>query len=188
MRKKVIMILLLINFSLIYPYLFIKILYSNPIHDPNSCDEIGIQIFNEKKKAPLFSLKNLNGEQTSLKDYIGKPIILFFWVTWCPSCKEDMVLLEEFSLGKKDKLHILLLAIDGDRKKKIGQIIREKGITLPVLLILEDKILENYGIRGWVPQTILIDREGFLIGKIMGQRDWNSPKFWNCLCKILCLN
>lgn len=179
MRKKFIITLILVNFSLIFPYLFVQILYSN------SCDEFGIQIFNEKKIAPPFTLKNLNGAKISLKDYIGKPVILFFWVTWCPSCKEDMVLLEKFSSVAKDQLNILMLAIDGEREKKVRQIIKEKGITLPVLLIIDDKILDNYGIKGWIPQTILIDREGFLVGKIIGQRDWSSKKLWDCLRQIL---
>lgn len=188
MRKKILIIFILINFSLIFPYLFSKILYANPNQNTDPCGEIGIQLLNEKKKALSFSLRNLNGRQISLKDSIGKPIVLFFWTTWCPACKEDMVLLEKFSSGKKDQLNIFLLAIDGEREKKVRQIIKEKEITLPVLLILDDKILENYGIRGWIPQTVLIDRDGYLVGKIMGQRDWSSPKLWNCLRKILRLD
>jgi hypothetical protein len=67
-----------------------------------------------------------------------------------------MVLLEKFFAGKKEQLAILLLAIDGEREKKIRQIIKEKKISLPVLLILKEKVMDDYEIRGWVPQTILI--------------------------------
>jgi hypothetical protein len=66
-----------------------------------------------------------------------------------------MVLLEKFFAGKKEQLAILLLAIDGEREKKIRQIIKEKKISLPVLLILKEKVMDDYEIRGWVPQTIL---------------------------------
>lgn len=65
-------------------------------------------------------------------------------------------MLEKFFAGKKEQLAILLLAIDGEREKKIRQIIKEKKISLPVLLILKEKVMDDYEIRGWVPQTILI--------------------------------
>ena len=149
-----------------------------------SCPSFGVQRFLEKKEAPPFSLKSLDGNQISLKDFKGKPVLLFFWVTWCPACKEDMILLEKFFIGKKDQLTILLLAIDGDREKKVRQIIKENKITFPVLLVLKEKVLENYGIRGWVPQIFLIDREGLMVGKIVGQRDWTSPEAEPCLREI----
>ena len=149
-----------------------------------SCSSFGVQRLLEKKEAPPFSLKSLDGNQISLKDFNGKPVLLFFWVTWCPSCKEDMILLEKFFIGKKEQLTILLLAIDGDREKKVRQIIKENKITLPVLLVLKEKVLENYGIRGWVPQIFLIDREGLMVGKIVGQRDWTGPEAEPCLREI----
>jgi peroxiredoxin len=152
-----------------------------------SCPSFGIQIFSEKKVAPPFSLKSLDGNRISLSDFKGKPVLLFFWMTWCSTCKEDMVLLEKFSIGKKEQLTILLLAIDGEREKKVRQIIKERKISLPVLLVLKEKIMEDYGIRGWVPQTFLIDREGVMVGKTIGQRDWTSPVAWSSLQEIFFL-
>ena len=96
--------------------------------------------------------------------------------------------MEKFFIGKKEQLTILLLAIDGEREKKIRQIIKEKKISLPVLLVLKEKVMENYEIRGWVPQTILIDREGLMVGKIVGQRDWASPEAWSSLREIFSLH
>ncbi len=153
-----------------------------------SCSSFGIQRFPEKKESPPFSLKSLDGNQISLKEFKGKPALLFFWCTWCPACKEDMVLLEKFFIGKKEQLTILLIAIDGEREKKIREIIKEKKITLPVLLVLKEKIMEDYGIRGWVPQIFLIDREGLMVGKIVGQRDWTASEAEPCLREIFSLH
>ena len=160
-----------------------------PSDHPNcpSCPSFGVQIFSEKKVAPPFSLKSLDGNRISLSDFKGKPVLLFFWCTWCATCKEDMVLLEKFSIGKREQLTILLLAIDGEREKKVRQIIKERKISLPVLLVLKEKIMEDYGITGWVPQTFLIDREGLMVGKTMGQRDWTSPVAWSSLREIFSL-
>jgi cytochrome oxidase Cu insertion factor (SCO1/SenC/PrrC family) len=47
-----------------------------------SCGSFGIQRFQEKKEAPAFSLKGLDGKQFSLSDFKGKPLLIVFWATW----------------------------------------------------------------------------------------------------------
>lgn len=47
-----------------------------------SCNSLGIQRFQEKKQAPSFSLKSLDGKQVSLSDFKGKPVVIVFWATW----------------------------------------------------------------------------------------------------------
>ena len=47
-----------------------------------SCNSFGIQRSQEKKEAPAFSLKGLDGKQVSLSDFKGRPILIVFWATW----------------------------------------------------------------------------------------------------------
>ena len=47
-----------------------------------SCNSFGIQRSQEKKVAPAFSLKSLDGNQVSLNDFRGKPVLIVFWATW----------------------------------------------------------------------------------------------------------
>jgi peroxiredoxin len=155
--------------------------------DCPSCSSFGVQRFPEKKEAPAFSLKGLDGKTVSLSDFKGKPVLLVFWATWCPSCREGITLLEKFSTGKRDQFTILLLAIDGERQKRAERIIKEDHITLPVLLILKEKILDHYGVRGWIPLIFLIDREGLMVGKVTGERDWCSPQAWSVLKELFSL-
>ena len=149
-----------------------------------SCNSFGVQRFQEKKEAPAFSLKNLDGKPISLSDFKGKPVLITFWATWCASCKEEIPFLEKFSIEKKDQLAVLLIAIDGERKKTVQKIVNQNKVTIPVLLLLKEKVMDQYGVRGWVPLTFLIDREGMLVGKIVGQRDWCSPEAWSCIKEL----
>lgn len=149
-----------------------------------SCSSFGVQSSQEKKEAPAFSLRGLNGEQVSLSDFRGKPVLITFWATWCDSCKEEMPVLEKFSQGKRDQLTILLIAIDGERKKAVQTIVAKNQVTLPVLLLLKEKVMDQYGVRGWIPQTYLVDQEGMLVGKIVGQRDWCSAEAWSCMKEL----
>ena len=117
---------------------------------------------------------------TGLRIYFSL-LLNLFWATWCTSCKEEIPLLEKFYVAKKDQLAILLITIDGERKKAAQKIADQNKVTVPVLLLLKEKVMDQYGVRGWVPQTFLIDQEGMLAGKIVGQRDWCSPEAWSCL-------
>lgn len=148
------------------------------------CQSFGIQKFQEKKEAPPFSLRGLDEKAIALSDFKGKPVIITFWATWCDSCKEELPVFEKFSVGKKDQLAILLIAIDGERKKKVQKIVNENKLTLPVLLLLKEKVMDQYGVRGVVPLTFLVDQKGILVGKIVGPRDWCSPEAWSCLKEL----
>ena len=98
-----------------------------------------------------------------------------------------MPVLEKFSQGKRDQLAILFITIDGERKKAAQTIIDKNKVTLPVLLLLKEKVMDQYGVRGWVPQTYLVDQEGMLVGKIVGQRDWSSAEAWSCIKELFSL-
>ena len=95
--------------------------------------------------------------------------------------------MEKLSGGKKDQLAIVLIAIDGEREKKVRKIVKENKITLPVALLLKEKMMDSYGIKGWVPITILIDATGLIVGKTVGEKDWSSPEAWSAIKEIFSL-
>jgi thiol-disulfide isomerase/thioredoxin len=189
MKKRVILMAMIIGMTFfIIPLLQAKDPSSSFLKGSSACDIFGLQRCKEKKIAPPFTLKGLEGNSISLGDFKGKPILLVFWATWCTTCKEDILLLEKFSEGKRDQLAILLIVIDGERARRVKRIIKKNKITLPVALILKEKIMEDYGIRGWVPIIILIDQAGLIVGKIVGPRDWSSPEAWSAIKEIFSLH
>ncbi len=151
--------------------------------DCPSCSTFGVQRFPEKKTAPPFSLKLTDGKQANLGDFKGKPVMFTFWASWCESCKEEIPLIEKFSQERKDLLTVFLVAIDGENEKRVQRIIKDKKITLPVLMDVKEKIARSYGIR-MVPTTFLINPEGMMVGMIVGQRDWDVPEAWSAMKEI----
>jgi hypothetical protein len=77
-----------------------------------------------------------------------------------------------------------LLTIDGERKDKAKKFVDEKKITLPVLLLLKEKTMDQYGVRGWIPQIFYIDAQGILVGKTTGVRDWAGENAWPCIKEL----
>jgi peroxiredoxin len=138
------------------------------------CESFGVQRPREKREAIPFSLKDLNGKQISLGDYRGKPVLLFFWGTWCESCKEDIVLLEKFFADKPGQLEILTVVIDGQKENRVKKAVKKYKLTVPVLLDNNEKLARMYGVK-LIPTTFLINRDGFLEGMIVGQRGWCEP-------------
>jgi len=148
------------------------------------CESFGVKKLDGKKEASSFSLKDLNGNQVALHDYSGKPVLLFFWATWCISCKEDIVLLEKFSQRKRDQFEILTLVIDGENEKRVKRVVKKHKISLPVLLDANEKIARTYGI--WmIPTAFLINREGWIEGVIVGPRDWNGDTALSAVKEVL---
>ena len=154
--------------------------------DCPSCASLGVQRFQEKKEAPSFSLKDLDGNQITLSALKGKPILMIFFASWCPGCKEEIPLFEKFSAGKRNPLTILTLAIDGEKEKKVQRFVKGLKITLPVLLDVKEKVARTYGVK-MVPTTFLIDGEGLMVGMIVGQRDWSTPEAWSCVRELFSL-
>jgi thiol-disulfide isomerase/thioredoxin len=189
MKRRIILLLSIMTGIplLVIPFLQVEKATSASLPECPPCNSFGVQRFQEKKEAPAFSLNSLDGKPIALSDFKGKPVLITFWATWCTSCKEELPLLEKFLIGKRDQLVILLITIDGERKRAAQKIVNENKITLPVLLLLKEKVMDHYMVRGWVPQTFLVDREGMLVGKIVGQRDWCSSEAWSCMKELFSL-
>jgi len=156
---------------------------SAPSQISSACDSFGVVKSLVERKAPSFCLKTLDGNQVILNDFKGKPILLKFWATWCPSCVEELPMMEKFSEGRKDQLVILLAAIDGEKEKKVQRLIKEKKVTLPVLLDPKAKIARSYGVN-FIPVSFLISQEGLIVGTVVGERDWVSPKAWSAVKEL----
>jgi peroxiredoxin len=107
--------------------------------------------------APLFSLKDLEGETLELEAFRGSPVILNFWTTWCSYCVDEMPHLQELHTSGKD---VVVLAINVQEDKKLVQkFIDDKGFTFPVLLDSDGEVFKNYRLRAF-PTTFALNAEG----------------------------
>jgi len=149
----------------------------------SACDSFGVVKSLVERKAPSFCLKTLDGNEVVLDGLKGKHILLKFWATWCPSCLEELPMMQKFSEGRTDQLVILLAAIDGEKEKKVRRLIQEHKITLPVLLDPKAKTARSYGVN-FVPASFLISQEGLIAGTVVGERDWVSQKAWSAVKEL----
>ncbi|MCF6248366.1 MAG: TlpA family protein disulfide reductase [Desulfobacula sp.] len=120
-------------------------------------------------------LFDMDGNPVTLSDFEGKIVFLNFWTTWCPSCVYEMPDIEK--LHKKiDKDEFVILAIDlKESSKKVKKFIKKHKLTFNILMDEKGVMGRAFGIRN-IPTTFILNRQGGLMGKAMGPRDWGGGK------------
>ena len=84
------------------------------------------------KQAPSFDLPNLAGVQHSLGDYLGRPLVINFWTTWCGACKYEFPVLEEFKQKYSDQVQLITICA-GTSPEEALKTVEEKGVDFVVL-------------------------------------------------------
>ena len=121
--------------------------------------------------APDFTLTSLDGRKVKLSDFRGKAVLLNFWATWCPPCKEEMPWFEE--LQRKygnDGLVVVGVALDDSDPATIAKFASDLGVNYPVLLGT-NQVSDDYGDVQYLPTTFYIARDGTIVDKMTGLLD-----------------
>ncbi len=137
------------------------------------------------KHAPLFTLKDTQGTNVSLSDFKGKVVLINFWGTWCGPCKAEMPSLNNLYKALKDKGFAVLAISTDSSEKPARSFVGEMGISFPVLMD-KDKMVysDKYAVIG-LPMSFLIDRNGVVIGRVVGEVEWDSPEMKNKIMGVL---
>ncbi|WP_026842177.1 TlpA disulfide reductase family protein [Citrifermentans bremense] len=130
----------------------------------------------EGAAAPDFTLSDLSGKQVQLSSLKGKVVLVNFWATWCPPCREEipsMVKLNQIMQGKN--FQMLAISIDEGGKQAVQEFFRQNGVALPALLDTDGSVSRRYGTTG-VPETFIVDGKGMIRKKVIGGVEWSSPE------------
>lgn len=119
-------------------------------------------------KAPDFTLKDINGKQVSLSEFKGKGVILDFFASWCPPCRQevpDFVKLQDTYASKG----FTVIGVSLVNLKESKDFAQEMGINYPVL-IDDGKVSNAYGPVRSIPTTYVIDKDGKVVKMYIGFR------------------
>lgn len=121
-----------------------------------------------------FTIKDKDDNEVSLSDYKGKKVILNFWASWCPPCVFEMPEFQALHEGL-DPEETVILAVnltDGQRETKAlaDAFLKENNLSLNVLYDMDGSSVNAFRISS-IPQTFVIDEEGFVQYAIMGMTD-----------------
>lgn len=119
------------------------------------------------------NLKTINGEMVNVSDFKGKIVFLNFWTTWCPDCRIEMPEMEKLHKRFKEDEFVMVAINLRESKKKVRTFIKKYKLTFLTLLDSNGRVGTSFGIRS-IPTTFILDKNGGLMGKVMGPRTWSS--------------
>lgn len=110
--------------------------------------------------APDFTLEDMDGNMVRLSDYKGQFVVLNFFASWCPPCREEAPELQKFEEQYGDQVKLLILD-RAEPKIKVEEFIEEFNSTSTYLLDYNDSMAKPYGVVGQ-PETFFIEEKGII--------------------------
>ena len=126
----------------------------------------------EKVLAPDFTVYDLDGNAVQLSDYIGKPIVLNFWASWCGPCQMEMPDFHEKYLQLGEEVNFLMINMTTGRETQESAIafIEKNDYSFPIFYDTQSDAAMTYGAYS-LPTTYFIDAEGYAIAQATGAID-----------------
>lgn len=120
--------------------------------------------------APDFTRTDFANRQLKLSDHLGKLVLLNFWATWCPPCREELPLFSRWQRELKGRgLQVIGVSMDDDAAS-VKKFLAEYPVAFPVVMG-DVKLAETYGGVLGLPQSYLIDAQGRVVARYRGETD-----------------
>ncbi len=117
-----------------------------------------------------FTLPLLGGGEVTFSSLRGKPVVINFWASWCPPCRDEAPILEKVWQSYQDK-GVTFIGVDiQDTEEAALAYLKEFEITYPNGRDIDGRITIDYGVSG-IPITFFINREGLIISRWVGAVD-----------------
>lgn len=136
----------------------------------------GVAEVRENKPAPEITVNSLTNVPLKLSSLKGKVVLLNFWATWCPPCREEMPSMMKLNSAMAGKpFQMVSVSIDEGGVPEIESFFKTSGYSLPTYTDQDGAAQQVYGITG-VPESFVIDKNGILVKKVIGPLAWDSPE------------
>ncbi len=124
-----------------------------------------------------FMMKDLQGNKIKFDQYKGKVVFINLWATWCGPCRAEMADIQKlYDQVDKQKIAFVMLSIDQDKNKgKVESYIHDRSFTFPVFMP-SGYLTEQLNVPS-IPTTFVVSKEGKIIMKEVGSKNYNTAKF-----------
>tara|TARA_B100000989_G_scaffold233001_1_gene179790 strand:+ start:2922 stop:3449 length:528 start_codon:yes stop_codon:yes gene_type:complete len=142
-------------------------------------------IYENLKEYDSVSFKNRFDKDINLKNYKGNLLLMNFWATWCEPCKKEMPSLDKLAIDPNfQNLTILPINIGQEKINKIEEFYIETNIeNLDIFFDTDVRLAKKFLLRG-VPTTVIMNKGGKEIARVVGSVDFQDEKFKTWLQKF----
>jgi len=128
------------------------------------------------RQAPEFALKDVNGSPVSLSSYKGSVVLLNFWATWCPPCREEIPSLNKLSRQLKNR-KFSIIAVSTDRSvSDVREFLKKNPLDYIVMVDYSLSVSKPLYKVFMLPTSFLIDKKGLIVEKYYGGENWTDPE------------
>ncbi len=125
--------------------------------------------------APDFTLQDTNGKTHRLSDYRGRTVIINFWTTWCPPCREEIPSMNR-ALKRLHQDAVVMLGINmGEDEDTIFLFSADYPTDFPLLMDRDGAVIADWPVKG-LPTTYVVAPDGTLAYRAIGGRAWDEPE------------
>src|SRR5487761_850804 len=117
-----------------------------------------IRFVKDPEMAPPLQAMDLLGKPVNKDNWAGKVVLINFWATWCPPCREEIPELLELKKEFQDQLEIVGISEDDDPPASVLKFAQQKGITYPIVMATQE-LIDSYGGVPALPTSYLIDAQ-----------------------------
>jgi thiol-disulfide isomerase/thioredoxin len=117
--------------------------------------------------APPFLVPDIDGRIISTADWQGKVVLVNFWATWCPPCREEIPILIELTKKYPEKLLVIGVSMDDGPADEVKQFAVAEGINYPIVMRSRE-LVSAYGGVPALPTSFLVNRESRVVQKHVG--------------------
>ena len=134
--------------------------------------------------APGFTLPALAGGEVSLESLRGRVVLVNFWATWCKPCEDEMPAMERlYRRLAPQGFELLAVSVDTGTEE-VAAFQERLGLSFPILLDPEKDVADAYQSFRF-PETFLVDRDGTLVTRYIGPREWDSDAYRQRIERLL---
>lgn len=135
--------------------------------------------------APGFELGRVgDGPPVSLESLRGQVVLLNFWATWCKPCEDEMPAMQRLYEALRDEPFELVAVSVDDGEEEVRRFRDRLGLEFPILHDPDKRVSGRYQSHRF-PETYLIDRDGTLVARYIGPREWDAPEYRERIRRLL---
>ena len=129
------------------------------------------------QKAPSAPFADADGQDVTLADFEGKPLLLNIWATWCAPCKAEMPTLDALAQLEKDRMNVIVVSQDLEGRAPVLAFFKETGVkNLQPYTDPDNAILAAFNNAVALPTTVLYDKDGQEVWRIAGGVEWDDAE------------
>lgn len=127
----------------------------------------------DKVAPPPLVLKDRNGNMHRLADYRGKVVLVNFWATWCPPCREEMPSLQRLKEKMAGRPFVMLGVNSGEPPADLEEFLKLVRVDFDILLDSDSAVTRRWKVFG-LPTSFLVDRQGQVRYSLTGTTEWDG--------------